>query len=511
VRALLDASEARATIPRFARRALRRLELLMSGEMALTAQATVARLFVAPIEARQPRRALTLPRKIERIRLRILNNGDPAGEMHFLVHPTIGLREIDSLLAAEFDVPFPQPSASQKAWSSGWSGVLKSGRLLSRLWATKSQDTPSPVLAATVEDSTSYDVRSQNYWEQIFRSPDPWGYTNEYESTKYKQTLDALPKGRFSRALELACAEGHFTRDLAGRVEHLIATDISPTALLRARERCGDRENVEFMRLNLLEDAIPGQFDLIVCSEVLYYVEDRAKLGEIAHRVARHLKDDGWLVMTHANLVVDEPAATGFRWPHLFGAKGIGDIFAQTPNLALASERVSPLYRIQVFRKVNDRDDAIVPEHIDIPHADVLPAEVLAQVTWKGDRSPVIKVGPRHMPILTYHRIADDGPAALARYRLPLREFDDQLRWLCDNGFTGVSLSMLRSAIWENGTLPERPVMITFDDGYKDILTAALPILRGHGFPATVFVVTDAVGGHADWDGAWGPPAPLLS
>jgi peptidoglycan/xylan/chitin deacetylase (PgdA/CDA1 family) len=59
--------------------------------------------------------------------------------------------------------------------------------------------------------------------------------------------------------------------------------------------------------------------------------------------------------------------------------------------------------------------------------------------------------------------------------------------------------------------LPGKPIILTFDDGYRDFLTAAMPVLRVHGFSATVFLVAERIGGSATWDAEYGEPAPLLS
>ena len=75
-------------------------------------------------------------------------------------------------------------------------------------------------------------------FEKLFQDrTDPWNYTSSYEQTKYEQTLALLPTGVDS-ALEIGCAEGHFTIQLAPRVKNLIACDISETALQRAAPRC---------------------------------------------------------------------------------------------------------------------------------------------------------------------------------------------------------------------------------------------------------------------------------
>jgi peptidoglycan/xylan/chitin deacetylase (PgdA/CDA1 family) len=54
-------------------------------------------------------------------------------------------------------------------------------------------------------------------------------------------------------------------------------------------------------------------------------------------------------------------------------------------------------------------------------------------------------------------------------------------------------------------------MMLTFDDGYKDFLETAWPILERYDFVAEVFLVTERIGESADWDGEYGEPAPLLS
>jgi peptidoglycan/xylan/chitin deacetylase (PgdA/CDA1 family) len=115
------------------------------------------------------------------------------------------------------------------------------------------------------------------------------------------------------------------------------------------------------------------------------------------------------------------------------------------------------------------------------------------------------------LPILMYHRVADDGPAALRRYRLSPAAFDEQLHWLREQGYRGLTLGEWRTACERRRALPGRAVMLTFDDGYRDFAEEALPLLERHGFPATVFVVADAVGRTSDWDAAHGEPAPLMS
>lgn len=121
----------------------------------------------------------------------------------------------------------------------------------------------------------------------------------------------------------MACAEGHFSEQLAARVQTLVATDISAAALTRAHERCGAHANVELRRLDLLADALPEAQDLIVCSEVLYYIDDPQALRRTAQKIAAALAPGGHLITAHAYVLQDDPTRTGFDWGHRWGASTI--------------------------------------------------------------------------------------------------------------------------------------------------------------------------------------------
>ena len=150
-------------------------------------------------------------------------------------------------------------------------------------------------------------------WESLFTVPDPWAYSSPYEQRKYEQTLELLPEGPLNRVLELACAEGHFTVQLAPRVGGLLAADIAAPAIERARDRCRTFDHVSFQQLDMRRDPIPGRFELIVCSEVLYYIGNRFALARFARKVAAALEPGGHLLTTHAHAVVDDPIGHRLR------------------------------------------------------------------------------------------------------------------------------------------------------------------------------------------------------
>ncbi|MBC7241338.1 MAG: polysaccharide deacetylase family protein [Anaerolineae bacterium] len=100
------------------------------------------------------------------------------------------------------------------------------------------------------------------------------------------------------------------------------------------------------------------------------------------------------------------------------------------------------------------------------------------------------------VPILMYHHIADPPAGAKAVERdlsvSPAR-FEEQLRHLRDAGYQSISTVDLVYHLTLGTSLPAKPVIITFDDGYRDIYTNAFPLLRAYGFTATVYVITDFV------------------
>lgn len=114
------------------------------------------------------------------------------------------------------------------------------------------------------------------------------------------------------------------------------------------------------------------------------------------------------------------------------------------------------------------------------------------------------------MPILMYHRVAADGPAATQRWRLHPEAFEEQLAYLRDNEFQTLTFAQWRAASDRRHRIPARSLMLTFDDGYADFPDYAMPLLAKYGFTATMFVVTDLVGSASVWDSDLGEPAELM-
>ena len=187
-------------------------------------------------------------------------------------------------------------------------------------------------LAANSPQSEGRGVWDRARWESLFAAPDPWGYSSSLRADQVRAHPGAATRGSDRARPRAGCAEGHFTVRLAPRVGTLVAADIAAKALERAADRCAGQDNVSFRQLDMRRDPLPAGFDLIVCSEVLYYIGDGADLRRFARRLGAALAPAGHLLVTHANAVVDDPGETGFDWQVGFAAKHIGETLARVPR-----------------------------------------------------------------------------------------------------------------------------------------------------------------------------------
>ncbi|MEE9504673.1 MAG: polysaccharide deacetylase family protein [Thermodesulfobacteriota bacterium] len=98
--------------------------------------------------------------------------------------------------------------------------------------------------------------------------------------------------------------------------------------------------------------------------------------------------------------------------------------------------------------------------------------------------------GYQVVPILSYYRFAEDCKSSLC---IPTDIFDQQMRYLKDNGYWVITLGELLDFLQYRHALPKRSVVITIDDGYKSAYEIAYPILKRYGFTATLFIYIDFV------------------
>ncbi len=139
------------------------------------------------------------------------------------------------------------------------------------------------------------------------RDPDPWRFaTSDYERAKYDDTLAALGDRRFACGFEIGCSIGVFTARLVQRCDRLLAVDVSDTALAQARAA---NPGVRFANMRV-PDAWPNgeTFDLIVFSEVLYYL-DPTEIDRAASLALAAFQPGGTVLLVHWTGPTDYPCS----------------------------------------------------------------------------------------------------------------------------------------------------------------------------------------------------------
>ncbi|HSJ77872.1 MAG TPA: SAM-dependent methyltransferase [Erythrobacter sp.] len=149
-----------------------------------------------------------------------------------------------------------------------------------------------------------------DYFEGIFTSDeDPWGLaTSDYERRKFDRTIAVLQDRRYASALEVGCAQGVLTERLHDLCDHLLAIDISETALRRAKQRLGNRSGIEFATMGFPGVSPGATFDLCVLSEVAYYW-DRGDLTIAARWMTAHLASGARALLVHYTGPTDYPCS----------------------------------------------------------------------------------------------------------------------------------------------------------------------------------------------------------
>ncbi|BCX02280.1 MAG: hypothetical protein KatS3mg053_0218 [Candidatus Roseilinea sp.] len=138
--------------------------------------------------------------------------------------------------------------------------------------------------------------------------------------------------------------------------------------------------------------------------------------------------------------------------------------------------------------------DAKLPPE-DQPPA-TLPPRPTPTAAPTATATPVRPPASARVPILMYHYISEPPPGA-DRYRIDLsvtpQDFEQQLQYLAANGYITISLYDLYAHLQLGRSLPTRPIVLTFDDGYRDHYDHAFPLLQKYGMHGTFFITTDFI------------------
>lgn len=99
-----------------------------------------------------------------------------------------------------------------------------------------------------------------------------------------------------------------------------------------------------------------------------------------------------------------------------------------------------------------------------------------------------------NIPILMYHSISHEVHPGFRRFTISPEVFGQQLRYLHEHHYTTLTVTDVARIIRAGGALPALPVVLTFDDGFADFYTTALPLLSQYGFTATLYLTTEFIG-----------------
>lgn len=179
------------------------------------------------------------------------------------------------------------------------------------------------------------------YFEGMYAgSDDPWHLAgNPYEQRKYALTVASLPRERYRRAFEPGCSIGLLTELLAPRCDGLVASDPVPEPLVAARARVPD-PHVTFEQ-SALPDWPDGRLDLVVLSEVLYFLSADVRAQVLALAVER-LDADGHVVLVDWRHPFDEAACTGDE---------AHDEFRSSSRLTRLVQHVEDDFLLEVFAR----------------------------------------------------------------------------------------------------------------------------------------------------------------
>ena len=151
-----------------------------------------------------------------------------------------------------------------------------------------------------------------SYFDRMYeRTDDPWGFVDRwYEERKRALTLAALPYPRYRTAFEPGCSIGMLTVGLARRCDFILAGDVSDSALKQAMDRLSDQPHVQLRRIRLPADWPNQEFELVVLSELLYYL-DTADLQETVGKAVGAVAPHGALLSVHWRHAVPDYPHTG--------------------------------------------------------------------------------------------------------------------------------------------------------------------------------------------------------
>jgi SAM-dependent methyltransferase len=225
-----------------------------------------------------------------------------------------------------------------------------------RRWLRRHPNVRSGVYLAIELGKAATDTLGHNRSAALtaYERPDPWNYGTSWG----KAHLDlneslielAASEGRIPRALDIGCGEGWFTERLLSRCRKIVAVDISPVALERARRRCGDAPHVHFERWDLFNGRDLGEFDLVLALGVLELFRRPRAVRRARRRIIESLAPGGQLLVTTTkqNPVVEH---AGWSTVLVRGSLEVDRFLRRSGQLEVRAQAESDTHRMTLYRR----------------------------------------------------------------------------------------------------------------------------------------------------------------
>lgn len=159
---------------------------------------------------------------------------------------------------------------------------------------------------------------------------------------------------------------------------------------------------------------------------------------------------------------------------------------AASSQSALQTAEISATQTLEVFSRTPTNTPFTPPTNTPTPVPTSTPIPTATPVMIN------LPAGSVTAPILLYHHVDMNGKNS--RYFVDPAMFEQQMQWLYDHGYKTVTTTQLINVIKNGGQLPERPVVITFDDGDASIYKNAFPIMQKYGFVGVFYLITNYFG-----------------
>ncbi|TLU99559.1 class I SAM-dependent DNA methyltransferase [Dyadobacter luticola] len=191
------------------------------------------------------------------------------------------------------------------------------------------------------------DSLPEDYFNNVYQnSNDPWNFeSSEYELGKYKETVKYLSRDFFKNAFEIGCSIGVLTHMFADRCGALLSVDAAEAPLVKARSRLRGFEHVRIEKMSVPQQFPEEQFDLILMSEVGYYLS-MPDLLKLQQEMLNHLEKGGQLLLVHWTPEVHDYPLTGDQVHEAFLA-----ISGEGGPLKLLHSSRAENYRLDSFEK----------------------------------------------------------------------------------------------------------------------------------------------------------------